>query len=84
MSDSQRRLSSAGTHTMECMNVARGDRRKVTDGMRYPFAVTSLGNTIYYTDWQRFDRCLIRNISEPSWVFLLICLILFLFHAEKH
>uniref|UniRef100_A0A674MHT6 Nidogen 1 n=1 Tax=Takifugu rubripes TaxID=31033 RepID=A0A674MHT6_TAKRU len=43
----------AGTHTMECMNVARGDRRKVTDGMRYPFAVTSLGNTIYYTDWQR-------------------------------
>lgn len=38
---------------MECMNVARGDRRKVTDGMRYPFGVASLGNTIYYTDWQR-------------------------------
>lgn len=39
---------------MECMNLARGDRRKVTDGIRYPFAVTSFGNTIYYTDWQRF------------------------------
>lgn len=39
---------------MECLNPARGDRRKVTDGMRYPFAVTSSGNTIYYTDWQRF------------------------------
>lgn len=38
---------------MECLNPARGDRRKVTDGIRYPFAVTSFGNTIYYTDWQR-------------------------------
>lgn len=38
---------------MECLNPARGDRRRVTDGMRYPFAVTSFGNTIYYTDWQR-------------------------------
>lgn len=38
---------------MECMDPARGDRRKVSEGVRYPFAVTSIGNTIYYTDWQR-------------------------------
>nr|ADJ38350.1 nidogen-1 [Tetraodon nigroviridis] len=43
----------AGTHAMECMDPARGDRRKVAEGVRYPFAITSLGNTVYYTDWQR-------------------------------
>lgn len=62
---------------MECMNVARGDRRKVTDGMRYPFGVASLGNTIYYTDWQRLGRSFIRNIGWTFLGFPLIFLILF-------
>lgn len=39
---------------MECMNPARGDRRKVTEGIQYPFGMTSFGKNIYYTDWRRF------------------------------
>lgn len=54
---------------MECMNPARGDRRKVTDGMRYPFAVTSFGNTIYYTDWQRFGFWFYRPLILVTSVF---------------
>lgn len=54
---------------MECMNPARGDRRKVTDGMRYPFAVTSYGNTIYYTDWQRFGFLCYRKLMLVLEVF---------------
>ena len=53
---------------MECMNPAWGDRRKVTDGMRYPFAVTSFGNTIFYTDWQRFAfGFLVFNLLLGLW-----------------
>lgn len=44
-----------GTHKMECMHPARGDRRKVAEGIQYPFGITSFGKNIYYTDWQRFD-----------------------------
>lgn len=54
---------------MECMNPARGERRKVTDGMRYPFAVTSFGNTIYYTDWQRFGVWFYRPLILVMSVF---------------
>lgn len=46
---------------MECLNPARGDRRKVTDGMRYPFALASFGDTVYYTDWQRFGLSFYRK-----------------------
>lgn len=54
--DSQSSLlcwADAGTHKMECMNPARGDRRKVTEGIQYPFGMTSFGKNIYYTDWRR-------------------------------
>ncbi|XP_029925797.1 nidogen-1 [Myripristis murdjan] len=43
----------AGTHKMECMNPALGDRRKVLEGIQYPFGITSHGKNIYYTDWRR-------------------------------
>ncbi|TKS85352.1 Nidogen-1 [Collichthys lucidus] len=43
----------AGTHKMECMHPARGDRRQVMEGIQYPFGMTSFGKNIYYTDWQR-------------------------------
>ncbi|XP_071390603.1 nidogen-1 [Centroberyx affinis] len=43
----------AGTHKMECMNPGRGDRRKVMEGVQYPFGITSHGKNIYYTDWRR-------------------------------
>lgn len=48
---------------MECMNVGRGERRKVTAGLQYPFAVTSLGNMVYYTDWQRLASLFRPNMS---------------------
>lgn len=47
-------LSPAGTHKMECMHPARGDRRKIMEGIQYPFGITSFGKNIYYTDWRRF------------------------------
>ncbi|KAM6916387.1 nidogen-1 isoform 2-T2 [Xenentodon cancila] len=43
----------AGTHKVECINPDRGDRIKVLEGVQYPFGITSVGNNIYYTDWQR-------------------------------
>ncbi|KAE8280427.1 Nidogen-1 [Larimichthys crocea] len=43
----------AGTHKLECMHPARGDRRQVMEGIQYPFGMTSFGKNIYYTDWQR-------------------------------
>uniref|UniRef100_A0A4W6CCJ4 Nidogen 1 n=1 Tax=Lates calcarifer TaxID=8187 RepID=A0A4W6CCJ4_LATCA len=54
--DSQSSLlcwADAGTHKMECMHPARGDRRKVMEGIQYPFGITSFGKNIYYTDWRR-------------------------------
>ncbi|XP_061600781.1 nidogen-1 isoform X2 [Cololabis saira] len=43
----------AGTHKVECIHPDRGDRSKVLEGVQYPFGITSFGNNIYYTDWQR-------------------------------
>ncbi|XP_041803273.1 nidogen-1 [Chelmon rostratus] len=54
--DSQSSLlcwADAGTHKMECMHPARGDRRKIMEGIQYPFGITSFGKNIYYTDWRR-------------------------------
>ncbi|XP_041866255.1 nidogen-1 isoform X2 [Melanotaenia boesemani] len=54
--DSQSSLlcwADAGTHKMECVHPGRGDRRKVLEGIQYPFGITSFGKNIYYTDWQR-------------------------------
>lgn len=43
----------AGTHRMECTHPGHGDRRKVMEGLQYPFGITSFGKNIYYTDWRR-------------------------------
>ncbi|XP_021516548.1 nidogen-1 [Meriones unguiculatus] len=42
----------AGTHRAECLNPAQPGRRKVLEGLQYPFAVTSYGKNLYYTDWK--------------------------------
>lgn len=42
----------AGTHRAECLNPAQPSRRKVLEGLQYPFAVTSYGKNLYYTDWK--------------------------------
>uniref|UniRef100_A0A8D3BTP1 Nidogen 1 n=1 Tax=Scophthalmus maximus TaxID=52904 RepID=A0A8D3BTP1_SCOMX len=54
--DSQSSLlcwADAGTHKLECMHPDRRDRRKVMEGIQYPFGITSYGKNIYYTDWKR-------------------------------
>uniref|UniRef100_A0A4W6CB87 Nidogen 1 n=1 Tax=Lates calcarifer TaxID=8187 RepID=A0A4W6CB87_LATCA len=64
--DSQSSLlcwADAGTHKMECMHPARGDRRKVMEGIQYPFGITSFGKNIYYTD------CLLRASLIVACVF---------------
>ncbi|KAG8444530.1 hypothetical protein GDO86_009623 [Hymenochirus boettgeri] len=43
----------AGTKKMECMNPSQPARRKIVEGIQYPFGVTSYGKNLYYTDWKR-------------------------------
>ncbi|XP_031214186.1 nidogen-1 [Mastomys coucha] len=42
----------AGTHRAECLNPAQPGRRRILEGLQYPFAVTSYGKNLYYTDWK--------------------------------
>uniref|UniRef100_A0A2K6KB69 Nidogen-1 n=2 Tax=Rhinopithecus bieti TaxID=61621 RepID=A0A2K6KB69_RHIBE len=42
----------AGTSRAECLNPSQPSRRKVLEGLQYPFAVTSYGKNLYYTDWK--------------------------------
>uniref|UniRef100_A0A8B9TUN5 Nidogen 1 n=1 Tax=Anas platyrhynchos TaxID=8839 RepID=A0A8B9TUN5_ANAPL len=43
----------AGTKRLECMNPNQFGRRKIVEGIQYPFSVTSYGKNLYYTDWRR-------------------------------
>ncbi|XP_053567076.1 nidogen-1 [Bombina bombina] len=43
----------AGTKRMECMNPSQPSRRKIVEGIQYPFGITSYGKNLYYTDWKR-------------------------------
>ncbi|XP_019405376.1 PREDICTED: nidogen-1 [Crocodylus porosus] len=43
----------AGTKKLECMNPSQPGRRKVLEGILYPFSITSYGKNLYYTDWRR-------------------------------
>lgn len=61
---------------MECMHPAQGDRRKVAEGIKYPFGITSFGKNIYYTDWQRFDLLFLSLRSAflfNEWVEICLC-----------
>ncbi|EPY73940.1 nidogen-1 [Camelus ferus] len=42
----------AGTHRAECLKPSQPSRRTVLEGLQYPFAVTSYGKNLYYTDWK--------------------------------
>ncbi|XP_074079062.1 nidogen-1 [Macrotis lagotis] len=42
----------AGTNRVECMNPSHPSQRKILEGPQYPFAVTSYGKNLYYTDWK--------------------------------
>ncbi|XP_042622925.1 nidogen-1-like [Cyprinus carpio] len=43
----------AGTRKVECIDPFSGLRRKLTEGIQYPFAIVSYGRNLYYTDWRR-------------------------------
>nr|XP_055040010.1 nidogen-1-like isoform X2 [Misgurnus anguillicaudatus] len=43
----------AGTRKVECIDPYSRIRRKVTEGIQYPFAVVSYGKNLFYTDWRR-------------------------------
>ncbi|XP_030050841.1 nidogen-1 [Microcaecilia unicolor] len=43
----------AGTKNLECMNPSQSSRRKILEGIQYPFGVASYGKNLYYTDWKR-------------------------------
>ncbi|KAJ8392450.1 hypothetical protein AAFF_G00075750 [Aldrovandia affinis] len=43
----------AGTRKVECMTPSQSDRRKIMEGIQYPFGVSSYGRNLYYTDWRR-------------------------------
>ncbi|XP_066238939.1 nidogen-1 isoform X1 [Saccopteryx leptura] len=42
----------AGTSRAECLTPSPPSRRRVLEELQYPFAVTSFGNNLYYTDWK--------------------------------
>lgn len=46
-----------GTKRLECMNPNQLGRRKIVEGIQYPFGVTSYGKNLYYTDWRRYIIC---------------------------
>lgn len=54
--DSQSQLlcwADAGTRKVECLDLYSRVRRKLTEGIHYPFAIVSYGRNLYYTDWRR-------------------------------
>ncbi|XP_043535972.1 nidogen-1 [Chiloscyllium plagiosum] len=61
----------AGTQRLECMNPNRTGRKRVLDGIHYPFGITSYGRNLYYTDWKResviaVDRIFGRETDEQQ------------------
>uniref|UniRef100_A0A8C5P9T4 Nidogen 1 n=1 Tax=Leptobrachium leishanense TaxID=445787 RepID=A0A8C5P9T4_9ANUR len=57
----------AGTKRMECMNPNQPGRRKIVEGIQYPFDVTSYGKNLYYTDWKRDAVVAVdRTISKEN------------------
>ncbi|KAJ8246133.1 hypothetical protein GJAV_G00263980 [Gymnothorax javanicus] len=59
----------AGTRKVECMSPTQNNRRKVVEGIRYPFGIAAFGRNLYYTDWRRdavvgVDRTLGRETED--------------------
>uniref|UniRef100_A0A8C2HCZ3 Nidogen 1b n=1 Tax=Cyprinus carpio TaxID=7962 RepID=A0A8C2HCZ3_CYPCA len=45
--------TATGTRKVECIDPFSRLRRKLTEGIQYPFAIVSYGRNLYYTDWRR-------------------------------
>lgn len=43
----------SGTKRVECMDTNQLARRKILEGIQYPFSITSYGKNLFYTDWRR-------------------------------
>ncbi|XP_065257208.1 nidogen-1 [Emys orbicularis] len=57
----------AGTKRVECMNPSQLGRRKILEGVQYPFSITSYGKNLYYTDWRRDAVIAVdRTISKEN------------------
>ncbi|XP_069741272.1 nidogen-1 [Narcine bancroftii] len=61
----------AGTQRLECINPDRTGRRRIIQGIQYPFGITSYGRYLYYTDWRResiiaVDRAIGRETDEQK------------------
>ncbi|XP_029449963.1 nidogen-1 isoform X2 [Rhinatrema bivittatum] len=57
----------AGTKKLECLNPSHPVRRKILEGIQYPFGVTSYGKNLYYTDWRRDAVVAVdRTISKEN------------------
>uniref|UniRef100_A0A8D0LAE2 Nidogen-1 n=1 Tax=Sphenodon punctatus TaxID=8508 RepID=A0A8D0LAE2_SPHPU len=57
----------AGTKRVECMNPTQLSRRKILEGIQYPFSITSYGKNLFYTDWTRDAVIAVdRTISKEN------------------
>lgn len=57
-----------GTRKVECINPYTRLRRKIVEGLQYPFDIVSYGRNLYYTDWRRY-RCTKRFLVWHSgWI----------------
>lgn len=55
-----------GAHQAECLKPGQSSRRKVLEGLQYPFAVTSFGKNLYYTDWKTYVSCCSAGAGGPA------------------
>lgn len=57
----------AGTKRVECMDTNQLARRKILEGIQYPFSITSYGKNLFYTDWRRDAVVVVdRTTSKES------------------
>ncbi|XP_030627952.1 nidogen-1-like [Chanos chanos] len=56
----------AGTRKVECIDPYSRQRRKVVDGIQYPFAIVSSGRNLYYTDWRREAVVAVDRLAEKE------------------
>ncbi|XP_076585706.1 nidogen-1-like [Chaetodon auriga] len=56
----------AGTRKVECMDPHRRLRRRIVEGIQYPFALISFGRNLYYTDWRREAVVSVNRLAEKE------------------
>ncbi|KAG5278483.1 hypothetical protein AALO_G00099490 [Alosa alosa] len=61
----------AGTRKVECIDPYTRQRRKIVEGIQYPFAVVHYGSNLFYTDWRREAVVAVDRRSEKEVDFFL-------------